>query len=256
MRSIAIPEGHDASRLDGLRSQRYVLDTTPAVRPSSWAIVLLIFGVAGGLAYLAIDRAGGGAHAAAATATPPSIPAEQPGIPPEPAAAPAVAAAGTTEATTAEPPSAEETENTPSQPGLEPPSAAIADDRSVDELVGESRAASERGEHRAALAAAEAAVALDANNAQALLAQGRADFELKQLEAAERALVRSIDVDPVNADARNLLGLVYLEQGRSREALAVFQEAATLAPDLEAIRQNLERARERVATETTSEPSP
>jgi tetratricopeptide (TPR) repeat protein len=123
-------------------------------------------------------------------------------------------------------------------------------------LVGESRAASERGEHRAALAAAEAAVALDANNAQALLAQGRADFELKQLEAAERALVRSIDVDPANADARNLLGLVYLEQGRSREALAAFQEAATLAPDLEAIRHNLERARERVATETTSEPSP
>ena len=67
----------------------------------------------------------------------------------------------------------------------------------------------------------------------------------------------SIDVDPADADVRNLLGLVYLEQGRSRETLEAFQEAATLAPDLEAIRQNLERARELVATETTtSEPSP
>ena len=94
----------------------------------------------------------------------------------------------------------------------------------------------------AALATADATLARDPDNAAALLARGRSLHALGRHGEAERALLRSIDVDPANAEARNLLGLVYLETGRYAEALAAFREAASLAPDDARIRANIDRA--------------
>ena len=83
--------------------------------------------------------------------------------------------------------------------------------------------------------------------------------ELAELDA-ERAAAGAADVAGLHREpARAVNGPAHatpgLQTGASVDAPAP-AATATLAPDLEAIRLNLERARERVATETTSEPSP
>ena len=210
----------------------FTLNRTRTVRPSSWLIAFLLFGTIGGAAYFA------------SRSEPPKL------APPESQGPTTPGPVPTAPLPTPQP--------TPAPPLTEGPSATTApatpDDRSVDTLIQRSRAASERGEQEAALADAEAAIALAPDNAGALLAQGRALFHLKRLDEAQRPLLRSIDVDPTDAEARNLLGMLYLEQGHDREALDEFKEAAILAPDDESIRGNLERARERVAAETAAEP--
>ena len=232
MRSIAYPEGqHDYGR----REAQYVLDRTPAVRFSSWLIVLLVFALAGSLAYLAIDWADQTPSAVDTSAPTASPPAEPPATPQLPSTAPLPV------------PSTESV--TP--PSTEAPVAGTGE-RTAEELITDARGANARGEHQAALTAADGALALDPDDPDALLEKGRAHLELKQLEAAEQALVRSIDVDPADATSRNLLGLVYLEQGRGREALDALQDAASLAPDDLAIRKNLERARERFGSGAAS----
>jgi Flp pilus assembly protein TadD len=61
------------------------------------------------------------------------------------------------------------------------------------------------------------------------------------VQAAEQAR-KSIQFDPQNADAHNVLGAALASQGRFDQAVAEFQEALRINPQHQSARNNLARA--------------
>jgi Flp pilus assembly protein TadD len=66
---------------------------------------------------------------------------------------------------------------------------------------------------------------------------------------AEAHFARIVLLDPSDAEARNDLGFMLALQGRFEEAIAQYEEALRLRPDLELARRNLAEARRRLAGE-------
>ena len=59
------------------------------------------------------------------------------------------------------------------------------------------------------------------------------------LASAERETLISLRLNPSQPDARNLLGVIYAEQGRTAKALLVWSELLREAPDYQPARTNL-----------------
>lgn len=123
--------------------------------------------------------------------------------------------------------------------------SAEIDGGSVKTFVNLSRIENDRGGFEAALTAAEAALVVDPEVAEALFLKGRSLANLDRRDDAIEALDRTLEIEPDNAYARNLLGLTLLEIDRVDEAVEAFRIAAEVAPEVAYIRNNLGMALER-----------
>jgi tetratricopeptide (TPR) repeat protein len=123
--------------------------------------------------------------------------------------------------------------------------SAELDGGSVKTFVNLSRIQNDRGDHEAALQAADAALACDPESADALFAQGRSLANLGLDDEAIEALDRAVEIEPDHAYAHNLLGLTLLESGEVEAALEAFRIAAEVKPEVAYIQNNLGMALER-----------
>ncbi|HEY6074154.1 MAG TPA: tetratricopeptide repeat protein, partial [Anaerolineales bacterium] len=87
------------------------------------------------------------------------------------------------------------------------------------------------------LPAARQAVLLAPDDPACLDALGQVFFLLDDATSAERFYERALQADPGFAPAHLHLGLVYLQQGNSQEAVAQFTLASSLAPGTPAAEQ-------------------
>jgi tetratricopeptide (TPR) repeat protein len=92
----------------------------------------------------------------------------------------------------------------------------------------------EMGNHRAAIADYDAALAVNPRYADALANRGGSKADLGELDAAFADLQEAIRIDPARATYRFNLGLVLGDLGRWDEALASLTEAIRLKPDFAA----------------------
>jgi tetratricopeptide (TPR) repeat protein len=92
------------------------------------------------------------------------------------------------------------------------------------------RALSDLGQYADALAEADAALELDANNADAHLLRGYALNATDQYQEARAALEKAIELDPANAAAYHNLGAVFYEQGDLQTAADYFLQALEIGP--------------------------
>src|SRR5215472_15614111 len=93
-------------------------------------------------------------------------------------------------------------------------------------------ALTELGHDAEAAAAFERAVTLKADFAPAWHARGRAQLRLEDFEAAERSLAEAARLLPANGGVHSDLGLALERLGRRDEALARFERATVLNPNL------------------------
>ncbi len=111
-------------------------------------------------------------------------------------------------------------------------------------LVNLARVELERGDAEAALASVQAAVDLAPDDVAARRVLGRAYHSLGQRDAASEAYVEVLRSQPDDVWTLNNLGLVRIEQERYGDALPALARAATLAPDVAVIQNNLGMALE------------
>ncbi len=123
--------------------------------------------------------------------------------------------------------------------------SAEINDASIRTFVNLSRIHNARGEYEGARSAAERALALDGENVTALYQLARSQYNLGRIDEATATLDFCIGFDQAAAEAHNLLGLVRLRAGEGSAALAAFETAATLKPDVAYIQNNLGLAYER-----------
>ena len=101
----------------------------------------------------------------------------------------------------------------------------------------------ETGEYELALKAYYGAAAEHGVNVDTLSAVGSANLKLGRLGQAEQILRRALEADPTFVPALNNLGVVLMEQGKSGEAMVIFQQAYALdSGQSDSIRENLKRA--------------
>ena len=81
-----------------------------------------------------------------------------------------------------------------------------------------------------AASAAEYALLLDDQSAEAYFALGRTKFKKRDHSGAETAFIRAIDLNPNYAPALSWLASAYDRQGREDEAFAILQKALELDP--------------------------
>jgi tetratricopeptide (TPR) repeat protein len=99
------------------------------------------------------------------------------------------------------------------------------------------------GEYELALKAYYGAAAEHGINVDTLSAVGSANLKLGRLGQAEQILRRALEQDPTFVPALNNLGVVLMEQGKSGEAMVIFQQAYALdSGQSDSIRENLKRA--------------
>jgi len=132
---------------------------------------------------------------------------------------------------------------------LEPSAAALRRSaeiapNSVRTWVNLSRVEIDRGEYGPALEAAEAALAVDADDAQAWFLQARSLYNQSRTAEAEEALEYCIGLDPDNGHAHNLLGLIRIDRGDAVNAADALARAAEIVPDVAYIQNNLGMALE------------
>jgi len=95
------------------------------------------------------------------------------------------------------------------------------------------------GNKQAALAAAERAVTLAPERALTHEILGETLLDLDQLARAEEHYRRALALDPQSFEAMNDLGVVLQRQGREREAMEQFLQAARLNPTSTTAQRNL-----------------
>ncbi len=74
-------------------------------------------------------------------------------------------------------------------------------------------------------------IELDARNAKAYRALGMADLELKDYQAAYRAWLKAVDLDPRDETSKYYLGRLFYQADLANEAAAWLREALKIAPD-------------------------
>ena len=117
---------------------------------------------------------------------------------------------------------------------------------SIKAWVNLSRIQNYRGGFDAALAAADAALALQTDDTTALFLRGRSLRNLGRIDEAIDSLEQSLAVDADNGFAGNLLGLTFIEQARFEDAARVLERAAVTEPEVAYIQNNLGMALEHV----------
>jgi len=76
------------------------------------------------------------------------------------------------------------------------------------------------------------AIEFDRYNAEAHLYLGIAYMETHSLELAETELRTAVSLFPLNSNARNALGKLYLDEGRSAEAKEQFRQSVEIEPNM------------------------
>jgi tetratricopeptide (TPR) repeat protein len=89
-----------------------------------------------------------------------------------------------------------------------------------------------RGDFAAAAATLEKGLALDGDHAAFLVKLGEARLELKQLDAAQEALLRAIKTKPDQPMAHYDLALVYEARGDSQAAATEYEAEIKVSPKL------------------------
>ena len=107
------------------------------------------------------------------------------------------------------------------------------------------RVRNERGDRSGALTAAESALALDPQSADALHQQGRALMELSRGDEALTALTAARRLDRENGYIANTLGLLLIQFGRPGDAIEPLESAKLVLPHVAYVRNNLGVAYER-----------
>lgn len=100
----------------------------------------------------------------------------------------------------------------------------------ADAEVHRATALAELGRLDDAAAAAEKALRLEPDHANALRVAGAIASRQGRFEQAERSLKSSLAVHPDNADTQYNLGWLYLQTGRQADAMAAFDRALALEP--------------------------
>lgn len=113
-------------------------------------------------------------------------------------------------------------------PGEAPPSPA-ASATAADPLAEAERALS-AGDHRAALAAADKAIAADGGNAEAWFLKGRVLMLDGDAAAAEPAVLRAAALNRANPRYLNAIGAIAAERGDAPRALAAYRMAIDTDP--------------------------
>ena len=114
----------------------------------------------------------------------------------------------------------------------------------VKSYVNLSRIENERDEYDAALLAAEGALAVEPENAEALFVKARSLYNAEDRESALAALERSVEIDADNGFAHNLIGLIAIHRGDAEVATVATRRAAELQPEVVFIQNNLGMALE------------
>ena len=144
--------------------------------------------------------------------------------------------------------------------GLESAGIVLLDDpalRPVEQtgdlaiLIGEAENSLELGDPLAAVAAAERAVVTHPQEHLAHLVHGRALLAVSSFEEATEALWFAVELDPLSAPARRLLGMSLVAAGKFREAVEVWdqwKQMQAMPPEEEAHLLIIERIRQAALT--------
>lgn len=108
-----------------------------------------------------------------------------------------------------------------------------------------SRIRNDLGRYAEGLEAARSALALEADQPQALFLEGRSLANLGRIEEALTSLDASLQRDADNGFVQNLAGLIRLQRGDAAGAVDYLQRAAELSPDVGYVHNNLGMALER-----------
>jgi tetratricopeptide (TPR) repeat protein len=114
----------------------------------------------------------------------------------------------------------------------------------VKAFVNLSRIENDRGEFDAALTAADEALVLEPENAEASFVRARSLYNTGDKETALAALETSIEHDAENGYAHNLVGLIWIERGEGSLAANAMEQAAQRVPDVTFVQNNLGMALE------------
>jgi tetratricopeptide (TPR) repeat protein len=95
----------------------------------------------------------------------------------------------------------------------------------VDAMTNLARAYLDLNRYDQAEAAIVQAIAADSANAEAYLVRGRVAFAKKDLMAAISAYKKSLELEKLNPFAYNNLALIYIQDGRYREAIPLLEQA-------------------------------
>lgn len=123
--------------------------------------------------------------------------------------------------------------------------AADLNPDSIKTWINLARVRLDNDDAQGALAAADAALALEAGSADALHQRGRALAALQRNDEAMETLERAHQVDPENGYVANTLGYLLLRSDRAGEALPYLEAARDRLPQVAYVRNNLGVACER-----------
>lgn len=113
----------------------------------------------------------------------------------------------------------------PLGPRPAPAPVAVVEPRDAAEALRDAEHLAETGDYAGALARANRAIVLDADNAAAHFTRGRMLIKLGDLAQAEPAIIRAVALDGGNAAYLNGLGYVNSLAGRMERALAAYRMA-------------------------------
>jgi Flp pilus assembly protein TadD len=116
---------------------------------------------------------------------------------------------------------------------------------SIKTFINLARVRHDRGDRAGALEAAEQALTIDSNSADALHQKGRALMELGRGDEALVALTSSHNLEPGNGYVANTLGLLLIQMGKPAEAVSPLEAAKLALPNVGYVRNNLAVAYER-----------
>jgi Flp pilus assembly protein TadD len=111
--------------------------------------------------------------------------------------------------------------------------------RKWDLLLNIGLAELEKGDLDAATDSLRRAVLLGGNHSESHFNLALVYERLGRFADAEREMLASLRLDPEQPDARNLLGVVYAEEGKSQRASLVWRELVHDVPEYEPARENL-----------------
>ena len=111
--------------------------------------------------------------------------------------------------------------------------------RSWDLFLNEGLAQLEDGEVDAAVESARLAVRLGGDHFEAHFELARIDERIGRLSEAERETLAALLLSPEDPEARNLLGVIYAEQGQTARAYSIWRKLVQKLPDFEPAQVNL-----------------
>ncbi|MFH2204883.1 MAG: protein kinase [Elusimicrobiota bacterium] len=130
---------------------------------------------------------------------------------------------------------AQQAAHPPTKPSLVPGVQSYTDAEAKktaesDALTAQAESKIRMSDYKAAIAAADKAIAADPNNANAYVAKAEALGHLGRHAEAELAAYRATQLDPTNARAFKNLGWAQLNQDKLRDALSSLNQAVRLDP--------------------------